>query len=245
MNNNGYNSIENNNYNAHKFDIEGGQYNYTDYNKIIRMGFIRKVYSILSIQLFITVCLSSLAFEESVNKFLKTNIHLFYVFLAISLIILLVLMCFKSVARKVPINYILLFAWTLCESYMIATAVSFHDPMIVMFAAVLTVAVTVALTIYACTTKTDFTYFGGILFVAVTILFIWGIFILIFGFFLYTLYCVLALIVYSIFLIYDTQLIMGKFNSEYGIDDYVIAALNIYIDIIRIFLSILQLLGRR
>jgi protein lifeguard len=244
MNNNGYSTFGDNN-NNYKFDIESPDNNYQDYHKSIRIGFIRKVYSILAIQLLITVSLASLAFEESINYFLKTHIFIFYIALVINIIVILVLMCFKSIARKVPINYILLFIWTICESYMVATATSFHDPMIVMFAAILTLAVVGALTLYACTTKTDFTYLGGLLFVLVTVLLIWGIFIMIFGFFLYTLYCVFGLIVFSLYLIYDTQLIMGKFNKEYGIDDYIIAALNIYIDIIQIFLYVLQILGRR
>lgn len=245
MNNNGYSTFGVDNNDQNKYDLEGNHGNYHDYQKIIRMGFIRKVYSILAIQLLITVCLASLAFEESINYFLRTHFFIFYIAFALNIILMLVLMCFKSVARKVPTNYILLFAWTICESYMIATAISFYDPMIVMFAAILTVAVVGSLTLYAFTTKTDFTYLGGLLFVLVTVLLLWGIFIMIFGFFLYTLYCVFGLIVFSLYLIYDTQLIMGKFNSEYGIDDYIIAALNIYIDIIQIFMYILQILGRR
>ena len=48
---------------------------------------------------------------------------------------------------------------------------------------------------------------------------------------------------YSLYLIYDTQLILGKFGSEYNIDDYCFAALNLYIDIIYLFIKILYLIG--
>ena len=36
--------------------------------------------------------------------------------------------------------------------------------------------------------------------------------------------------VYSLYIIYDTQLIMGNVGIEYSIDDYCFAALNLYID---------------
>ena len=45
-------------------------------------------------------------------------------------------------------------------------------------------------------------------------------------------------------LIYDTQLVIGKFGREYEIDDYIFAALAIYIDIINLFSFILRLLGK-
>lgn len=232
--------------NQQKTDLEFGNFQTKEsVTNMMRLGFIRKVYGILSLQLAITVAFMSFAFVPAVKNFLQENIVLFYVALALSLIIILPLVCFKKLARGVPQNYIFLFAWTLCESYMLATAVSFYDPHIVMLAGILTLGVTASLTIYACTTKTDFTFCGGILFCLVTILFIWGLFSIIFGFIANTLYCILGLIVYSIYLIYDTQLVMGKFGVEFDIDDYVFAALNIYIDIIQIFLYILQLLGKK
>ena len=49
---------------------------------------------------------------------------------------------------------------------------------------------------------------------------------------------------FSIYLIFDTQLILGRFGMQYEIDDYILAALNIYIDIIQLFLFILNLLRR-
>lgn len=214
-------------------------------NSMMRMGFIRKVYGILSIQLLLTVAFMSCAFIESFNIFLKTHLVYFWIALAGSLIIILPLICFKKLARGVPQNYILLFLWTLCESYMLATAVAYYDPRIVMLAGIMTMAITVSLTIYACTTKTDFTFLGGLLFCLVCMMLCWGIFSLIFGVIFETLYCILGLLLYSVYLIYDTQLIMGKFGVEFTIDDYIYAALNIYIDIIQIFLYLLQLFGRR
>merc|ERR1719235_2086474 len=53
----------------------------------------------------------------------------------------------------------------------------------------------------------------------------------------------LAVFVFSIYLLYDIQLVMGGKRVQIGPDEYVFAALNIYTDIIMIFLYILQIIG--
>lgn len=228
----------------HEFgDIEMGQSEHI--HQMLRLGFIRKVYGILSFQLMITVAFVCLAFFDSVKIFMRENIVIFWCCLALSLVIVIPLICFKSIARKTPTNYILLILWTICESYMVATCASFYPIEIVLTAAGMTAAVTIALTIYAFYTKTDFTYCGGMLFVLSALMFTWGFFSLIFGIYLNTLYCLFGVFLYSIYLIFDTQLVLGKFGNEYSIDDYIIAALNIYIDIIQLFLYILSLLGKK
>ena len=108
-----------------------------------------------------------------------------------------------------------------------------------------TAAMTIALTIYACITKTDFTICGS-LFLCLTV----GMLILctvslLFSFveWWHPVVAVLLVIFYGLFLIYDTQLIMGKHENRLSYDDYIIGAMIVYIDIIMLFLEILKLLG--
>lgn len=51
-------------------------------------------------------------------------------------------------------------------------------------------------------------------------------------------YACVGLLLYGFLLVYDTQLIIGGKHRAYayGPDDYVIAALNIYMDVVQIFL---------
>jgi protein lifeguard len=245
------NPSKNYNYTGEKLIYPGGEASDIESNIVmetytsqIRMGFIRKVYGILSAQLLITVGFVGLGFLPEVNKFMYQNIGLFYGAMFLNLMIILSMVCVPSLFRSVPTNYILLFIWTICEGYMVATVTSFNPPEIVLMAAALTAAVSVGLTVYAWTTKTDFTFLGGFLFVLTFVMFMWGILILIFGYFLYTLYCLFGVLLFSIYLIFDTQLILGRFGMQYEIDDYILAALNIYIDIIQLFLFILSLLRR-
>ena len=51
-------------------------------------------------------------------------------------------------------------------------------------------------------------------------------------------------IMVGMYLVYDTQLIMGKFGVAYSVDDYIFATLEIYVDIIRLFLLILRLVAK-
>ena len=74
------------------------------------------------------------------------------------------LVCCKKLSRKIPINYILLFIWTFLESFIVANLTSFYNYKIVLSAVGITVGMSAGLTTYACYTKKDFTYYGGILF---------------------------------------------------------------------------------
>mmetsp|Transcript_36843 Transcript_36843/g.33078 ORF Transcript_36843/g.33078 Transcript_36843/m.33078 type:complete len:160 (+) Transcript_36843:163-642(+) len=153
--------------------------------------------------------------------------------------------CIKN-ARTVPTNYILLGIFTLCESYLVAWLASFYSPTDVILAAALTVSLTFVLTVYACTTKTDFTLYGGILFILGWALFAFGFLFCWVSFgsvqslnTAIIIYSVLGVCLYGVYLIYDTQLIMGGKRYKLDLDDYVIGALCLYLDIIIIFIKLL------
>jgi FtsH-binding integral membrane protein len=59
------------------------------------------------------------------------------------------------------------------------------------------------------------------------------------------LYCCLGVIVFGIYLVIDTQLIIGGKRLEISMDDYVVGALILYMDIIQIFLFLLRLFSRK
>lgn len=53
-----------------------------------------------------------------------------------------------------------------------------------------------------------------------------------------------SILILCIYIIVDTQLIIGSNSRKYAIDDYVMATMNIFLDIINLFLKILQILGK-
>lgn len=65
-------------------------------------------------------------------------------------------------------------------SYMVATISAFHDTETVFIAVGITVAVCLAVTLFSFQTKYDFTSWGGFLFIACWVLFLFGILCLFF-----------------------------------------------------------------
>ena len=52
-------------------------------------------------------------------------------------------------------------------------------------------------------------------------------------------------LIYCVYILIDTQLILGGKNKELTLDNYVMGAMILYVDIIGLFLKILQLLGEK
>lgn len=213
----------------------------------IREGFISKVYGIIAYQIVITSIVVYFAMASSSFKNLLLNSSSLYmtnVFLTFFLLLLPI--CFPQAYRSVPINYIILTIFTISYSCLVAMVVCLYTFSSVMCALFLTFITVVSLSIYAWKTDKDFTICGGILFVSL-ILLIFSSFILIFvGIpLLYLIYTFISLIIFCIYLIYDTQLLIGGKRIQFTEDDYIYAAINIYLDIIILFLKILSLVGKK
>ena len=215
----------------------------------VRNGFIRKVYSILSVQLIITFGAVFLFQIPSLKLFIFKNQSLAgntLVFCSLAFLTLfLVLACNRNLSRTVPYNYYILFAITLCESLVCGIVSSLYSFQIVATALALTIISTLAITFYACTTKTNFSYYRMGMFIVFSQIFMIGLIASLFRLqTLYALYTFLMTIMIGIYLVYDTQLIMGKFGVGYSVDDYIFATLEIYMDIIRLFLLILRIVAK-
>ena len=121
------------------------------------------------------------------------------------MIISYALFCYRSIARSVPTNYILLSIYTLGEAYLLSYVVIAANPQHVLIAFLLTSGLTITLTIYACTTKNDFTFMGGFLFVCAFALLAFGILALTFHSPILTkVYCALGVLLTGVYIIFDT-----------------------------------------
>jgi len=111
----------------------------------------------------------------------------------------------------------------------------------------LDLGIVIAATAYAMLTKEDFTIKWGLF----AVLSMAMLQLLIFGFFwptssfLYSLYCTLGVVLFGFYLIIDTQMIIGGKRIQLSVDEYIAAAMLLYIDIIQIFLYILSLFSRK
>ena len=111
-----------------------------------------------------------------------------------------------------PTNYVLLTVFTICFSFSTSFICAAYKPDIVLCAASMTGLIVLGLTLYAFTTKTDFTIWGAAIFMLSFALIGFLLMALIFRQ-LYTVYCFLVVILFGFFIIYDTQLIIGGKHS--------------------------------
>lgn len=195
-----------------------------------------------------TACfIAFVQYSDPAKKFILANIALTIVAWIGSIVFICMILC--CYGRVHPTNLILLAGFTVCETYMVAATTIFYSPEVVVQAGLATSLVTVSLTIYAFRTKVDIEVFQAMAFVVyLAMLPILIISLFVFpGNLLYTLYNVLGVLLYSLFLIIDTMMICnnGKGMSNYAVsyDDYVMGAVMLYIDIVMLFLYILRLFG--
>ena len=92
------------------------------------------------------------------------------------------------------------------------------------------------MTLYAFTTKVDFNIMRGMIFVFAMAIMWFFILSLCFGYWMTTLWSCIAVCLYGLFLLCDTQLIIKKGRHGLSIDDYIAGAMLIYSDIIMIFI---------
>ena len=150
--------------------------------------------------------------------------------------------------KKVPTNYSLLGVFTVCTSWMVAQACVRSKPLIVLEAATLTLAAVAGITYHAWTTSTDFTIFGPLISIFGFVFCTAGLLLSCFGYHLGLVYSVIGVILFSFYLLFDTQMIMGGDNKrqyQFDEDSYILAAVVLYLDIINIFLYILEILNEQ
>jgi FtsH-binding integral membrane protein len=212
--------------------------------KSIRINFIRKVYGILSFQILITTIFVILTMTiKSIKTFMINNPILFYIILLLTIILPIIIICFPNTMNKVPLNYIILLLFTLSESYLISFICSISNGKIVLMACLMTFFMVVFLSLYAFFTDNDITLKSSFLFIFAFSLFLFGFFLIFTNNkIIHIIYCVLGIILFSFYLVYDTQLIIGNKSYCVETDDYILASFMLYTDIISIFLELLNLL---
>ncbi|XP_051517121.1 protein lifeguard 2-like isoform X2 [Myxocyprinus asiaticus] len=218
-------------------------------DKNIRRIFIRKVYSILMLQLTVTAAFVAIfIFCEPVKDYIQANPGWYWASYVVFFVTYLTLSCCRGPRRQFPWNLILLIIFTLSLSYMTGMLSSYYNTTSVIICLGITALVCLAITILSFLTKIDITSCQGVLLVFCTAMFFCGIvlaFILPFGYvpWLQVVYAALGAILFCMFLAFDTQMLMGSKRYTISPEEYIFATLSIYLDIVYIFSFFLQLFG--
>lgn len=141
-----------------------------------------------------------------------------------------------------PITHFLAFlVLTFCQAYSISVITSFYESRIVLQALIFTLGIFVFLSLFACQTKYDFTSWMPYLFGALWVLIIFGFMS---AFFPHSSgvelgYGIVAALIFSGYILVDTQLII----RHYHVEEEIAAAISLYLDILNLFLAILRILN--
>lgn len=179
-------------------------------------------------------------FSESYRLWIQSNFWLMMVSVFGALGFMLVTYWKR---KSYPANLLFLSAFTLLEAYSISIVTSFYDARIVIQALILALGIFVALTLFACQTKYDFTNWMPYLFGALWFLILFGFMS---AFFPYNstaelIYGGLAALIFSAYILVDTQLVM----RHYHVEEEIAAAISLYLDILNLFLAILRILNNQ
>lgn len=144
-----------------------------------------------------------------------------------------------------PFNLGLVGLFTVIEGMFLAPYLAFAEartPGITAQAGLLTLSTFAVLTAYATLSRRDFSAWGAFFMVGLWVLLASMLLNMFFPTALGSLWIAGAVVlVFSGLLVFDTWRIVR--SGQYGPDDYVPAALNIYLDLLNLFLGIIRLLG--
>jgi FtsH-binding integral membrane protein len=223
----------------------------------LRRNFVKKVYGILACQLLFTTVVTLILNWSGASDSLR-NAHgfsvlggfLFALAMITMLAIFVIMICYGHLARKVPHNYIILIAYTIAMTILCAINVAGVDPKYVIGALLLTASLTIVLTVYAFKMKSEITYRDAGKFILawfVVAMLVWIILVATNTYSMgYGVFSLILIVFYGFFLVWDTKMIIGQKNSrvQLNMDEYIIGALWLYVDVIGIFFAMLGA-GRR
>jgi len=215
----------------------------------VRRLFIRKVYAILMLQLLVTVGIVALfTFCAPVRFYIQTHPGLYSLANLTFLATYIALSCCGDLRRQHPTNIILLIIFTLSLAFIMGFMSSFYNTRSVMLCIGITALVCMSVTLFSFQSKVDFTSCQGVLFCMCMSMLFCAIALSIvvpFGYvpWLHAIYAVIGAMLFTLFLAFDTQMLIGNKRYTLSPEEYVYATLNIYLDIIYLFSFMLAIFG--
>ncbi|CAB3397335.1 unnamed protein product [Caenorhabditis bovis] len=226
-----------------------GKYNLQFNEKSIRAAFVRKVFSIIFLMLLGVTILTAIPwFHRPTMQMIRRNNALYFGGYIVFLITYLSLACCKSARRSFPMNVILTAIFTFAIGVMTMVITSRHDIISVLLALIITTFTVLAVVIFSVTTKFDITAHTGYIAIFSFAFIIFSFVAFIFTIFvkvkiLLIIYAFIGTILFMVYLCLDIQMLMGGKKIEISPEDYIFAAVEIFLDIIQIFWLILSLIG--
>eukprot|EP00010_Vexillifera_abyssalis_P003283 CAMPEP_0201552754 /NCGR_PEP_ID=MMETSP0173_2-20130828/17539_1 /ASSEMBLY_ACC=CAM_ASM_000268 /TAXON_ID=218659 /ORGANISM="Vexillifera sp., Strain DIVA3 564/2" /LENGTH=310 /DNA_ID=CAMNT_0047963297 /DNA_START=1 /DNA_END=933 /DNA_ORIENTATION=- len=219
---------------------EHHHYHWYTIGKTAMNRLISKVLACVTFQMIICISMGAgFYYSDSATEWVQDNEWMLWVSWLIAIVALIALFF----VRKIRIvNIVTLTIFTLGMSYGVAVVVTFYDVAVVLEAVVITASVVFVLMFYALFAPVNLNVLFMIILVICNVMFWWFLFFFIwapYGFWA-QFYALLGIFLYCALLIWD----LAKLRSGlYPEEEWLLAAVNVWLDIINIFLLILALLG--
>jgi FtsH-binding integral membrane protein len=205
-----------------------------------RATLVRRTYSLVLVSVLVTMVGASFGLSQP-QLMAAVSQHPFIAFIA-ALAPLLVATRKKT---DFPMNIGLVLLFNFAMGVMISPALFFYgraQPGLIGQAAVLTLGAFGILTIYAFVSRRDFSAWGGFLIVGLWVLIGTMLLNIFFRNAAVDLWLAsVAVLLFSGLLVFDTW----RLRNYYGPDEYVGAAVQIYLDLLNMFMAILRVMGNR
>ena len=207
-----------------------------------RATLVRRTYGLVFLSVIITVLGTAFAFSQ---PSLMAAVARHPIISMLALFVPLIMA--QRAARDFPKNVILTGIFTFVEGIFIAPFLYMAErnaPGVSGQAALLTLGAFGVLSLYAVFSKRDFSAWGSFFIVGLVVLLIASVINMFVASAAAGLWiAAVGVLVFSGLLVFDTWRIVR--SGQYGPDDYVLAAVNIYLDLLNMFLFIITLLGGR
>jgi len=205
-----------------------------------RATLVRRTYGLVFLSVITTILGSAFAFAQPSVMDASAQ-HPFIMMIALFAPLIMA----QRAAREFPKNIILTFLFTFIEGIFIAPFLLLAErnaPGVVSQAAILTFAAFGVLSLYAVVSRRDFKPWGSFLMVGLWVLIGTSLLNFFFQNPLVDLWLAsITVLIFSGLLVFDTW----RLRNFYGPDDYVGAAVQIYLDLLNIFMAILRVTGNR
>ena len=232
--------------------LDNNPNNYSSFDqfedKKLRKKFVRKTLFTFSLSLFTTLGFC-IGFKNipTIDTFVKSEVGeaLYILSVSTTILTMFVCLCCENLLRKTPSKYIIYSLFVLGVSYSLGITSLYIKSDILYISIIVTTGTTTSLILYSFIATTDFTeYYTYVVAIFMSLIFIGIVNI----FFNNTIIQVIisggGALVFACFIVFDMQMILGQkhIKYKYSIDDFILAAMSLYLDVINMFLYIIQFL---
>ena len=182
----------------------------------------------------------------TIISFQKSNDFLIFIAILTLFCILYTVAYFPLVFRNTLTSFVIYGIFTLFFSYILSYSIHYYDPQMVLTWLILSCSVIMSLLLYSMISSSEISILYGFLYVFGAVLIVgmavgfyfkegfWGLLTLSFW-----------NLIFGLYLIYDVKEIIRNVEGRFCLDDYVLATMSLYIDLVGIVIYVLKIISNK